>query len=74
MVEVNQLAIVNFIGLDKNPDTGMYTVYYHIINPSGIATQKRRGSILLYIRIVSSPRPLERFMIKCSTRFQDGLF
>lgn len=43
MVEVNQLAIVNFIGLDKNPDTGLYTVYYHIINPSGIATQKTSG-------------------------------
>jgi spore germination protein KC len=43
LVEVNQLSIVNFVGLDRNPDSGKYTIFYQIINPAGIAAQKTSG-------------------------------
>jgi spore germination protein KC len=43
LVEVNQMAIVNFIGMDINPEEGGSTFYYHIVNPSGIAAQKTSG-------------------------------
>ncbi|GGG59136.1 Ger(x)C family spore germination protein [Paenibacillus radicis (ex Gao et al. 2016)] len=43
MIEVNQLAIVNFVGMDLNPEQGGSTFYYQIINPTGIAAQKTSG-------------------------------
>ncbi|BBI36583.1 hypothetical protein KCTCHS21_59820 [Cohnella abietis] len=45
MVEVNQLAIVNFIGVDRDPESGKYSVYFQIVNPSGLAAQKSPGTI-----------------------------
>jgi spore germination protein KC len=41
IVEVNQLAIINMIGIDRNPDTGNLIVYYQAINPTGIIAQQR---------------------------------
>lgn len=41
IVEVNQLAIINMIGIDRNPDTGNLIVYYQAINPTGIISQQR---------------------------------
>ncbi|MCL6605067.1 MAG: Ger(x)C family spore germination protein [Paenibacillus sp.] len=38
-VEINQLAIVNLVGIDKNPDNGRYEVFYQVINPSGMSGQ-----------------------------------
>ena len=38
-VEINQLAIVNIAGIDKNPVSGRYEVYYQVINPSGLSSQ-----------------------------------
>lgn len=38
-VEMNQLAIVNIVGIDKNPDNGRYEVLYQVINPSGMSGQ-----------------------------------
>lgn len=43
MVEVNELAIVNLVGMDRDPDSGKYTIYYQVINPEGVATQKGGG-------------------------------
>ncbi|MBP1994688.1 Ger(x)C family spore germination protein [Paenibacillus eucommiae] len=43
LVEVNRLAIINFVGLDRNPDNGKFTVYYQVINPAGVAAQKTSG-------------------------------
>lgn len=40
MAEINQLAIVNLVGMDKDPDSGKYTIYYQIINPEGMVAQK----------------------------------
>jgi hypothetical protein len=39
MKEINQLAIVNIGGMDKDPETGTITAYYQVINPIGIATR-----------------------------------
>lgn len=39
MKEINQLAIVNIAGADKDPKTGMITAYYQIINPAGVSTK-----------------------------------
>jgi len=39
MKEINQLAIVNIGGMDKDPKTGTITAYYQVINPIGIATR-----------------------------------
>ncbi|KPV55415.1 spore gernimation protein KC [Paenibacillus sp. A3] len=43
MVEVNQLAIVNLVGMDREPGNGKYTTYYQVINPPGVAVQKGAG-------------------------------
>ncbi|MFF2089902.1 Ger(x)C family spore germination protein [Paenibacillus sp. NPDC058174] len=43
MIEVNRLAIVNFVGMDLNPEQGGSMFYYQIINPTGIAAQKTSG-------------------------------
>lgn len=43
MVEVNQLAIVDLVGMDREPGNGKYTTYYQVINPPGIAMQKGAG-------------------------------
>jgi len=38
--EMNELAIVSMVGADSDPETGMKTVYYQMINPlSGISVQ-----------------------------------
>ncbi|MEQ4483269.1 Ger(x)C family spore germination protein [Cohnella silvisoli] len=42
MKEINALAIVSLAGVDKNPETGEYTAYYQVINPTGLST--RQGS------------------------------
>ena len=41
--EIDELAIVNFIGMDINPDTKGRTFYYQVINATGIAAQKSSG-------------------------------
>ena len=38
-VEINQLAIVNMAGVDRNPKNGNFEVYYQVINPSGMSGQ-----------------------------------
>ncbi|MBA2937400.1 Ger(x)C family spore germination protein [Paenibacillus sp. CGMCC 1.16610] len=38
--EINQLAIVNIAGADKDPKTGELTAYYQVINPTGIASKQ----------------------------------
>jgi spore germination protein KC len=43
LVEVNELAIVNFIGMDIEPEKEGSIFYYHIVNPAGIAAQKVSG-------------------------------
>ncbi|CAH8712970.1 Ger(x)C family spore germination protein [Paenibacillus thiaminolyticus] len=43
MAEIDQLAIVNLVGLDKEPESGKYTTYYQVINPGGTASQKSAG-------------------------------
>lgn len=43
MVEVNQIAIVNLVGLDKDPESGKETAYYQVINPTGLVGQKSSG-------------------------------
>jgi len=43
MIEVNQIAIINLVGLDKDPESGKETVYYQVINPTGISGQKTSG-------------------------------
>ncbi|GMK47062.1 hypothetical protein PghCCS26_41910 [Paenibacillus glycanilyticus] len=42
MKEINQLAIVNIAAADKDPETGLITAYYQVINPSGVSS--RSGS------------------------------
>ncbi len=37
MKEINQLAIVNVVGADKDSKTGEVTAYYQVINPTGIS-------------------------------------
>jgi len=32
--EMNELALVSMVGVDSDPDSGIKTVYYQIINPS----------------------------------------
>jgi Ger(x)C family germination protein len=44
MKEINQLAIVNIAGADKDPKTGMITAYYQIINPSGVSIKSGGAS------------------------------
>ncbi|MGM0876392.1 MAG: Ger(x)C family spore germination C-terminal domain-containing protein [Bacillota bacterium] len=44
MKEINQLAIVNIAGADKDPSTGMITAYYQIINPSGVSIKSGGAS------------------------------
>ncbi|GED31578.1 Ger(x)C family spore germination protein [Brevibacillus centrosporus] len=39
MKEINQLAIVNLIGVDTHKNTDKQELYYQVINPKGIATQ-----------------------------------
>lgn len=39
MKEINQLAIVNLIGVDRHGNTDKQELYYQVINPKGIATQ-----------------------------------
>ncbi|MDF2680561.1 MAG: hypothetical protein K0R47_1751 [Brevibacillus sp.] len=39
MKEINQLAIVNLIGVDLHENTGKQELYYQVINPKGIAKQ-----------------------------------
>lgn len=43
MVEINQLAIVNMQGMDKDLKTGKLIFYYQIVNPVGIAKQRGGG-------------------------------
>ncbi|MZQ86335.1 Ger(x)C family spore germination protein [Paenibacillus sp. 5J-6] len=38
--EINQLAIINIAGADKDPKTGELTAYYQVINPTGIASKQ----------------------------------
>ncbi|WP_374016804.1 Ger(x)C family spore germination protein [Paenibacillus thiaminolyticus] len=40
MEEIDHLAIINLVGLDKEPESGKYTIYYQVINPEGMASQK----------------------------------
>ncbi|WP_181907409.1 Ger(x)C family spore germination C-terminal domain-containing protein [Cohnella lupini] len=39
MKEINSLAIVTMAGVDKDPDTGEFTAYYQVINPTGLSTR-----------------------------------
>ena len=42
--EMNELALVSMVGLDRDPDSGLYTVWMQIINPaSGSSAQKMPG-------------------------------
>jgi len=42
--EMNELALVSMVGLDRDPDSGLYTVWMQIINPaSGASAQKMPG-------------------------------
>ncbi|WP_373233038.1 Ger(x)C family spore germination protein [Cohnella sp.] len=43
MTEINQLAIGNLAGGDIDPETGRQIVYYQIVNPSALASQKGGG-------------------------------
>ncbi|MDF2961029.1 MAG: hypothetical protein K0S39_2764 [Paenibacillus sp.] len=38
--EINELAIVNIAAADKDPDTGLITAYYQVINPTGISAKQ----------------------------------
>ncbi|TCP67095.1 Ger(x)C family spore germination protein [Baia soyae] len=42
-IEINQLAIGELVGVDQDQETGKKTVYYQIVNPSAVATQKGGG-------------------------------
>ncbi|MDQ0418902.1 spore germination protein KC [Croceifilum oryzae] len=41
--ELNELAIGELVGADRDPDTGKQTVYYQIVNPEAVAAQKGGG-------------------------------
>jgi spore germination protein KC len=43
MVEINQLAIGNLAGGDIDPETGNQIVYYHVVNPSALVSQRGNG-------------------------------
>lgn len=40
MKEINQLSIVSILGIDKDPETGVRTAYYQVINPTGTSNTK----------------------------------
>jgi len=44
MAEVNQLAIVNMIGFDQDPEKNLTHVYCQVVNPSGVSAQKGAGT------------------------------
>ncbi|TVX98659.1 Ger(x)C family spore germination protein [Cohnella terricola] len=66
LVEVNRLAIVNFVGLDRNPVDGKFTVYYQVINPTGVAAQKTSG--------IKSPIYTYRIEANTSTDIANKIF
>lgn len=39
-VEINDLALVSMFGVDIDPETGIKTLYYQIINPLAVASSK----------------------------------
>ncbi|NHN33779.1 hypothetical protein G9U52_28590 [Paenibacillus sp. S3N08] len=39
MKDINSLAIVSLAGVDKNPETGNFTAYYQVINPTSLSTR-----------------------------------
>jgi len=44
-VEMNELALISMVGLDRNPENGAYTLYYQVINPaSGFSAYSVPGS------------------------------
>ncbi|SCW36665.1 germination protein, Ger(x)C family [Paenibacillus tianmuensis] len=42
-VEITQLAIAELIGVDSDPETGKFIVYYQIVNPEAVASTKSSG-------------------------------
>lgn len=42
-VEINQLAIVELVGLDFDPKTGKQAAYYQVVNPEAVSSQKGVG-------------------------------
>ncbi|WP_219836590.1 Ger(x)C family spore germination protein [Paenibacillus sp. R14(2021)] len=43
--EMNQLAIINMLGIDKHPDDPTLEYYYQTINPSGFGSKQGGGTI-----------------------------
>lgn len=42
-VEINELAIGELVGADRDPKTGKYILYYQIVNPAAVSAQNNSG-------------------------------
>ncbi|WP_372660343.1 Ger(x)C family spore germination C-terminal domain-containing protein [Cohnella sp.] len=72
--EINQLAIVNVVGTDKDPDTGTYTGYYQVVNPTGISNRQGGGSQASVYTFHFKEYSFGRFTARTSTAMPRLLF
>jgi len=74
LVEINQLAIGSLAGGDMDPKTKSNIVYYHIINPAAVATQRGSGiKAPVYSYRVEAPS-MSQLMLKSSNIIPRELF
>lgn len=74
LVEINQLAIGNMVGGDIDPKTGNQIVYYQIVNPTAIASQRGTGiKSAVYTYRVEAPTIAE-LALKSSDTLPRDLF
>jgi len=74
LVEINQLAIGSLAAGDMDPKTKNRIVYYHIINPSAVATQRGSGiKAPVYTYRVEAPT-MAQLMLKSSDVIPRELF
>ncbi len=72
--EINQLAIVNLGGVDKNPETGTITAYYQVINPSGLSARLSGGQNAAVYTFHFKEYSLGKFTVKTNTLMPRQLF
>ncbi|WP_219837664.1 Ger(x)C family spore germination C-terminal domain-containing protein [Paenibacillus sp. R14(2021)] len=72
--EINELAIVTSVGIDREPSTGMYIAYYQVINPPALSSRQSGGSKASVYTYRFKEYSLGRFMQKTSTMMPRLLF
>jgi spore germination protein KC len=72
--EINELAIVTSIGIDREPSTGMYIAYYQVINPPALSSRQGGGSKASVYTYRFKEYSLGRFIQKSSTMMPRLLF